>query len=79
MNSPESPGQVGGIRECCESAGRSCACGVPDVRFFGVRCSGAAKSVGRDGAREVQREGERMLTREKGGLTCGFVIISLVP
>jgi hypothetical protein len=66
VSPPESPGQVGGIRDDCESAGHSCACGVPDVRFFGVRCSGAAKSVVRDGAREVQRESERMQMGKMG-------------
>ena len=46
-------------------------------RFFGVRRSGATKSVGRNGAGEVVREGERMQMRENGGLTCSPVIISL--
>ena len=35
-------------------------------RFFGVRRSGATKSVSRNRAREVERESERMEMREKG-------------
>ena len=53
-------------------------------RFFGVRRSGATKSVSRNRAREVERESERMQMREKVGIDerpryYQPVIICLVP